>query len=278
MKGEAVSEPIHIHGICRNPATCVNCGRCLTACPSKITSLTFPPADAPPEQQIQAYCIRCGHCMAVCPTKSIQVDGLSYEHMADVVPSSALSPQSIRAYVQSRRSYRTFRDELVPQNTIAELLYLTRYSASAHNQHRIQWGVIRGKERIRELADAIIEEIQGESFYRDLVQAYHRGNNRLTRDASHIILAYMPKNALLPTEDATVAMTLLEWLLPAYGLGGCWAGYLTGIGQNVDAVSRLLHVPQRSILVGAMLMGYPGTNETYLRIPERKKPDIIWIE
>lgn len=253
---------------------CVRCGKCKKVCPTQLAQQVYTRTFGQAEDGRSLLCLRCGHCMASCPEKAILVEGLRYEDMPDARQEPVISKDGIISYVKERRSIRCYTDEIIPDEDIIELLNVVEYAASGHNQHKCKWGVLKGKRQVRVLADAVIEVLDGETQYADIVQAYRDGKNSLTRDASHLIFAYMPTTALVPVEDGTVAMELLEILLPAFGLGGCWGGYMTIFGNQNDRVRQLLHVPPQYKLVGTMLLGYPAPVESYLRIPTRKKAEI----
>lgn len=254
---------------------CIGCGRCMEVCPTKVVTLVHNTGSNSADLNIA--CIKCGHCMATCPTEAISVRWFNYSDMPPV-GEKTISREDLISYIKSRKSCRNFTDELISDDEIQAILNVVQYSASAHNQHKSRWGVIKGKEAIRRLADEVIDIIDGDPFYEAFVKAYRSGKNSLTREASHLFFVYMPTNALVPVEDGTVAMAALESVLPAFGLGGCWGGYMTRLGRENEKVKELLRIPEKCKLIGTMLVGYPAESEHYLRIIPRGEADVTFIE
>ncbi len=96
--------------------------------------------------------------------------------------------------------------------------------------------------------------------------------------APTLILCYANNGAINAPADSAIAMTTLELLLQAKGIGTCWAGYLTRMCNAVPAIKELLpELPENHNFYGAFMAGYPK-NEEYIHIPERnKKAKIHWL-
>lgn len=62
-----------------DPAKCIACGMCATACPNKVINLTSEKDETTKKKVLKSYqmnvgrCIFCGLCTEACPTKALTV-------------------------------------------------------------------------------------------------------------------------------------------------------------------------------------------------------------
>ncbi|MBR4746548.1 MAG: nitroreductase, partial [Desulfovibrio sp.] len=76
-------------------------------------------------------------------------------------------------------------------------------------------------------------------------------------------------------QDCTIALTLLEHLFCAMGLGTTWAGYAVATAMQTPAVARFLGLGEdRNVFAGCMA-GWPAIG--YLRVPPRRPLRLAWI-
>ncbi|MDL2260901.1 4Fe-4S binding protein [Methanimicrococcus sp. OttesenSCG-928-J09] len=61
--------------ICRNKEECVDCGACISVCPSKVFSFA---EDWSLETDTQK-CVRCGLCIDMCPHQALSIEGTDCE-------------------------------------------------------------------------------------------------------------------------------------------------------------------------------------------------------
>ena len=67
----------------------------------------------------------------------------------DPVPTSVLDKKSAYDFMRMRRSIRNFKDELVSEEKITELLDIARYAPSAANSQGLYYIVVSDRELIR---------------------------------------------------------------------------------------------------------------------------------
>lgn len=259
-----------------NREKCAKCGQCVRVCPVGIfrqnTEEDYPEV----KESLAERCVQCFHCMALCPVQAIEIEGCSYSSMLQAKPCN-ISREDMSRYLKNRRSIRNYSEELIPDDVFSELLNTAQWKSSAHNQHTVKWKIIRGKNLVKWLADEVIHLIEQDPRFGELVESYRNGNDPITRNASHILMAYLPCNSILPTEDGTIAMSYVEIMAPSFGLGACWSGYLTIIAQLIPEVKTLLEIPEDHTLAASLLIGYPD-KEAYRCVPERRTPEISYLK
>jgi ferredoxin len=89
---------------------CINCGECVSVCPSFVIDLVEEKAELMREE----WCIGCGHCVAVCPTEALLYDATSFEEHPSQGPGPATSPETLELLVRERRSVRNYTEDPVP--------------------------------------------------------------------------------------------------------------------------------------------------------------------
>jgi len=270
-----VAEEIVMEGISIDPDLCIQCESCMRTCSTKVADVlcTFSP-NRMDTTALNVSCIKCGHCMAVCPTKAYKVEGLSYDEMPDAEQGCIISSDTMKKYMQHRRSQRYYTEELISDELMHEVLEAAANTSSGYNQHKQTWGILKGKDRVRAFADDVVDIISKDPAYKDYVKTYRAGKNSLTRDSSHLLFLYLPNDALSPSTNGTIALAYLEAVLPSFGLAGCWAGLLTNL-LGIPEVSAMCQPPEGSKVIAVFMLGYPDREkEKFLRIPQRKAGEI----
>ena len=107
-----------------------------------------------------------------------------------------------------------------------------------------------------------------------VVTAWEMGMDRICRDAPHVIIAHDEKANRTAATSCTIALTYLELAIPAFGLGGCWAGFFGVAAATWKPMQMDLGLPEGHLCYGAMLIGHPKYK--YQRMPLRNEPKIIW--
>ncbi|MDP4272577.1 MAG: nitroreductase, partial [Bacteroidota bacterium] len=67
----------------------------------------------------------------------------------------------------------------------------------------------------------------------------------------------------------------LELLLPAFGLGGCWAGYLMVALQFSPDLKKVIGLNDSYTVHSALMVGYPKYR--YFKTPQRKEAQVNWM-
>lgn len=257
-----------------NKDKCVKCLKCVKVCP--FTALGV--EDGYPAERGK-MCIECMHCAAACPEGALTWEG---EPAAQAQPLPALPADfadQLETHVLQRRSYRHFKDIPVDREEIQRALELADWAPSAKNQHPHGWIVIDSKETIDKMMSTIVEYSRESGVSPEIVRELENENNNVVMGESRtLILCYADNSAINAPADSAIAMTTVELLLQAKGIGTCWAGYLTRMCNGVSALKELLPaIPENHSFYGAFMAGYPEREE-YLTVPVRlKKADIQWV-
>jgi nitroreductase/NAD-dependent dihydropyrimidine dehydrogenase PreA subunit len=250
---------------------CLHDGACVDVCPAR-----FLVADEEgfPTEVPDRTCILCGHCVAVCPSGAFQHNELP---AAEFLPAltSWPAPETIDGMLNSRRSVREFKPEPVAHETMQALLDVARRAPTASNSQKLHWIVVEDREKVRAIAREMVECGREAGLHPSLIAQWDAGYDFALRGAPTLVVACAPEEYRWGREDGAIALTYLELAAEARGIGVCWAGYLTRIAQDCEAVKKLLEVPEGYAVRGGLMMG-EGTY-AYLSIPPRKPLSVQWV-
>ncbi len=263
---------------------CKHDGACVAECPVGIIMM----ADKKSLPKIipggEEFCISCGHCVAVCPHGALAHTIARPEDLAEVKKEWMLSPEHAEHFLRSRRSIRAYKDKAVDRETLERLIGVARHAPSGHNVQPVQWMVVSGAEKIRELSGAVIDwmrymikekpEIATPLHMDGVVLYWEMGRDMICRNAPHILVAHAPRALPQAATDGTIALAYLELAAPSLGLGTCWAGYFHVASLYWPGMKTALGLPDGHVSLGAMMVGYPKYG--FHRLPERNAPKIIW--
>ncbi|QOX64830.1 4Fe-4S dicluster domain-containing protein [Anoxybacterium hadale] len=253
---------------------CINCMQCVKVCPFQVLE----GGGGKPECIRENLCIQCLHCAAACPREAVSLDDLNGTFQGDFPSFSDNFSDQIEHHLLTRRSYRSFKSDVVDKNIIAHALQTSAWAPSAKNDHPTEWIVVSGKPFIQEIMDHILSYVDETGISPEIASLYKAGHNIVTGTANTLILAAAKTTAINPSVDTALALYNAELVLQANGLGTCWAGYLTRMCNQIPSLRQLINLPEDCQIYNALMVGYPD-QEHYLHIPNRKKqPAIHWIE
>ncbi len=257
-----------------NKDLCINCKKCVCTCP--FTCLRM--EDGYPEMvaRKEKGCIKCMHCVIVCPTHAIGFEDMPSEEL-DLLKSPAISYESLKHLVTTRRSQRDFLEREVPREDIREIIRDTDFTASAKNQHPQSWVVVHDRNVVQQTMELVLDWVSENKVSMEILSEWEQGNNIVTFDAPHLLLGCAPKQgAINPYTDTIIALANFELLLFSKGIGSCWAGYLTRITNASQPIKELLGIGEDFQIFGILGFGYPKSDD-YLRLPYREASQIHWI-
>lgn len=263
---------------------CTRCNACADSCPLSLFTAgngLVPEVSAKNEER----CIYCGHCEAVCPSGAL-THALSEQAAASAYDQiRKLSPEEVGAYFSSRRSIRQFKSQTVDRKTFERMLEIVRYSPTGTNRQFNHWVIISDPALIQKLAASTIDWMRGVMHanpemadrlgMRMLIAAFDRGHDRICRKAPHLAICYTPSAYTIGAKDAVIAASHLELLLPSFGLGGCWAGYLMTALTYSPETKKLIGLDDTYSVHAALMLGYPKYK--YHKVPARNAARVSWM-
>ncbi len=265
-------------------AKCKGDGKCALVCPVQIIGMDEKARIPYPIDGAEELCINCGHCMAVCPPSALSLKTMAPQDCLALKEGWRLSPEKIEFLFKGRRSIRNYKDQLVERPVIEKIIDISRYAPTGINRQPVLWEVISGKENIRQLSEAVINwmcaMIEEKSpladmlRFKNIVSAQEKGADRICRGAPHVILAYSVKDEPTGAQACTIALTYFELAALSFGLGSCWAGYVSIAVNMSDEVRKSVGLSPRAACHGAMMLGFPKYD--YHRVPMRNSPNIRW--
>ncbi len=261
---------------------CKRDGICVRECSAAIIRL--PEDRAVPEIIEGAVCLECGHCVAVCPHAALSHEHIPIESSPEIREELRISEAQALQFLRSRRSVRRFRNKPVEKEKIRKLIEGARYAPTAGNSQMVEWLVLTDKGRIREISAMAIDWVRmllkdpqaaaARPYLPNVVTAWDAGYDTIHRDAAALVVASAPKEAMNGTVDLTLALSYLDLLAPAMGLGACWAGLLQGAMLSSPAIKRAVGIPEGHPHHYPVMLGYPDVK--YCRVPERRTPKIVF--
>jgi len=265
-----------------NETLCSNCSACVDVCPIGLIC----PADTFPIMPVEneKRCLFCGHCESVCPEGALKHSYPEITSESMHSGKSSILPEDLGLYMRNRRSIRNFLEKPVDKKILIEIMDIVRYAPSGMNRQSVNWTIIHNTEKVKQLTELTIEwmkkMVQTENSlkavipFNMLIEDYNNGRDSLCRNAPHLFITHTLKNYSIGSIDAVIAITHLDILLPAFGIGGCWAGYFNLALRFCPELFIAAGLPDDQVTHGVLLAGYPKYE--YHKIPKRNKPVINW--
>ena len=181
-------------------------------------------------------CIKCGHCGAYCPANAF---GLEKAGLPRV------SGDDLMALFISRRSSRTFLPEPPSLDEIEHILAPVGFAPTGTNSQGVTVVVIRGAERIRELAVKPLRRLAGPFLplaaavgFRRQTEAFRSGADPILRGAPCLLLFFVPWRNTTPREDGHIAACMVSLQAQAMGIGSLWNGVLKALFPLLAGLRR----------------------------------------
>lgn len=257
-------------------------GFCARECPAVIIQL--PEGKGLPEIIPGGICLECGHCVAVCPHGALSHERIPLEDSPLILEELRIGEAQALQFLRSRRSVRRFLDKPVEKEKIEKLIKGARYAPTGSNSQLVEWLVLTDESKIEEIASLTIDWLRelvkdpkvlaASPYIPRAVAAWDAGFDSVLRGAPVLIVAFAPKEAMNGMVDLTLALSYLDLLAPAMGMGTCWAGLLQGAMLYNPAIKRVVGIPDGHPHHYPMMLGYPAVQ--FYRVPERKAPKITF--
>lgn len=241
---------------------CVRCGICSKVCPSCIIEM----GENGPVCINDMSCMSCGHCVSVCPTGALDNSRCPYAE-TEPIPMPVLDSKTAYNFLRMRRSIRNFTPELVSEDKMKQLLDIARYAPTAANSQGLYYIVVSDQELIRKICDCVAdwmqEEIDNNSprrrYFRKVLEVYRgRGIDIIGRNAKQLVFALARRLNVTGVSNCEQAWAYVELYAPTLGLGTTIMGFIeTCARADYAPLRELLQVPQKQVIVGTLLVGYP---------------------
>lgn len=256
-----------------NQEKCLKCGICVESCPSCILTM----GENGPECHFDRGCMSCGHCVAICPVGALDNKYTPLEKQRPVT-MPVLAADTAYEFLRMRRSVRTFKDAIPTEEEITRLLDICRYAPTAGNSQGMYYIVIRDKEKIKAIADAVAdwmdEEVaagtENKRYFMTVLRAYReRGQDIIARNAPVLVFALARRLNVTGVSNAEQCWAYAELFAPTIGLGTTIAGFIQSCGiAGYQPLLDLVNVPPKHKIVGTLMLGYPKYK--FKRMPERQ--------
>lgn len=174
--------------------------------------------------------------------------------------------------IYSRRSIRSFTEELVSKEMIDKLLEAATLAPSASNGQPWAFAVVEGSQIIKGYSDrskAHLLEVMGDEDPRGYKKALSNPGFNIFYDAGTLIIIYSKHKGGFG--DCCLAAQNLMLAAHAAGMGTCWIGLSTDFFDTEEFKSEM-GIPLEYKAVAPLAVGYPGESRSgYLRKP----PEIV---
>jgi nitroreductase/Pyruvate/2-oxoacid:ferredoxin oxidoreductase delta subunit len=263
---------------------CTSCGICAKVCP--VGLIPSPDEEQLPDipEMDEPFCINCGHCEVFCPSQALTLNFAPGEKEILSPGMGVIPPGQLGYYLKNRRSIRHFSKRPVKRETIEAILDIVRYAPSGGNRQPVRWIVVHDPETVHRYAALTIDWMRHLSRTNDplanrynpaaLVAAWERGNDVICRDAPHLLIAHAPAELGTPSVDAIIALTYADITAPSFGVGVCWAGFLSLAAMSWKPLQEAIDLPEGRTFSYALMFGYPDY-QTY-GIPRRNPVQVTW--
>lgn len=147
--------------------------------------------------------------------------------------------------ILTRRSTRAFKEEQIKDEELEMILKAGIYAPSGMNRQSWQFTVVQNKEKLKELAKVIREELgrdEGYNFYAPPT----------------LIMLSNDRDNTNGLADCACALENIFLMANSLGIGSCWINQLKTICDN-EKVRKLLNelgIPQNHIVWGMAAIGY----------------------
>lgn len=266
-----------------NALSCTHCALCAETCPWGL--IDVPEGGVPNLAKASAkLCILCGHCEAVCPPGSLQLDDPRLAAGVSPQPPADKEAASLGAYLRMRRSIRRYREEPVERATIEQIMDIVRYAPSGRNRQDVQWLMIHDTREVRRLTALAVDwmrenggsgnPLAARYNLTGMIKAWDEGRDSICLNAPHLVIAHVNDETPVARTNAVIALTHLDIVAPAFGLGTCWGGIFMQAVKNWEPLRKALDFPHGHAAAHCLMFGYPATR--FQRPPKRNPAAIVW--
>ncbi|WP_228351599.1 nitroreductase family protein [Variimorphobacter saccharofermentans] len=177
---------------------------------------------------------------------------------------------SMLDFIKSRRSTRRFKEKIVPEEILHQVIEAGRYAPSGGNSQSTHFIVIQKKQVLDKLADLAREEFAKmeiqENTYKSLVNSINaskKGNYVFHYNCPVLIITANKKDYGNNIADCACALENMMLMANALDLGSVWINQLRWLNENpvILNVMKELGLEEDERVYGALALGYPDTQD-----------------
>jgi nitroreductase/NAD-dependent dihydropyrimidine dehydrogenase PreA subunit len=260
---------------------CTRCGSCADECVARIIQKPKKGNVPVSISSIEDTCINCGHCVSFCPTGAFTLNTMNPDQLAKVDKKKLPSSEEIAHFLKTRRSIRTFQDRPVEREVLTKIIEVARYAPSGKNKQPANWTVIYDKDKVKKYAGLVADfwaELEKSDpsrakYASQDIAVWKRGIENVCWSAPHLVLIHAEGDNW--EEECKLAMEYFDLAAYSVGVGTCWAGWFRLAANYWNPLKRELKIPVGEKVFAVMMVGYPAHDS--VRVPLRNEAKITWI-
>lgn len=194
----------------------------------------------------------------------------------------------VDSLVAGRNSCRHYKQENVEHEVIEGILNTVKASIDEEYRHQVEFTAYDDIEKMNALRNSLREGYFGLTAQKiypyswnaeriDIMESREdlcMNGDMFFCSVPHIVLVHMPKNIDKAPIITSKALTEIELLAYAHGLGAIYLGYAFNVMRKLPEVKASLGIPEDHFWINAVGFGYPEFK--YAR--GRQKEDFVKIE
>ena len=231
------------------------------------------------------HCIACGHCVAACPTGALNHDLVPLAECDDVGDGPMPESDALEILLKSRRSVRNYEQRRVPREMFDRLMEAARYAPSGGNLQDYRFLVCDDPDKLKHMTGMVVQNLRntvesgqaGDREWRlkQLISNWEEGNDMILYRAPAIIVAHSNTRVNPSQVNCILAMSYVEIMAYALGLGTCYCGYFNTAVNGQPPLRKVLGLPEGHSAAATLLIGYPKLK--YPRIPTRNQAKFRYV-
>ncbi len=230
---------------------CIHCGLCEKDCIANIIKLDENKTPQIAEKD-EDRCIKCQHCLAICPTGALSI--LEKDPQNSDSCDNFPTAKQMQNLIESRKSFRQYKHENLPQETLDKLKSMLKYSPTGCNNHGLHISIIEDVEvmdKFRNRTNNTIKKILLSTGTNTISKkfthyksAFLNGDDVIFRGAPHMIVVSAPITAPCADIDPTIALSYFELYAQSLGVGTLWCGFAQICLKLIPELCEFLEIPE----------------------------------
>ncbi len=146
--------------------------------------------------------------------------------------------------ILNRRSVRRYTDQPIPEDVLEAIVDAALHAPSGRGEKTWRFTVVTNKDKIRELAAAISQELD------------RKGYNMY--DPTVLIIPSNLRDSRFGKEDDACALLNIFLAAHSFGIGSCWINQLQGIcdTERIRPILSGMGIPEDHVVYGMAALGY----------------------